>query len=137
MSVFLLTFAIPRADVSSHIKEAHVVDKTKIPSVLVVDRVWVPEDQTDGRRPIAYVGDRRRRIIGALLIALGVVLGLAVIVTTGAFWLAFTPLVIAWSGVAYAGGGRTGFYEVNEDGGLGEYLGRSPPEDSNSYRAVN
>jgi hypothetical protein len=137
MSVFLRTFAIPRADVSSHIKEAHVVHKTKTPSVLLVYRVWIPEDQADGRRPIAYAGDRRRRIIGALLIALGVVLGLAVIVTRGAFWLAFAPLLIAWSGVAYAGGGQTGFYEVNDDGGLGWYLGRTRPEDLNSYRAVN
>ena len=104
---------------------------------MAVQRIWVPESVSETRRPIAYVGDRRRRIIGALLIALGVVLGLAVIVTRGAFWLVFAPLLIAWSGVAYTGGGRTGFYEVNDDGGRGRYLGRTRPEDSNSYRPVN
>ncbi len=105
-----------------------MVDKKKIPSVLVVHRVWVPEDESDGRRPIAYVSERRRRIAGAVVIAVGVILGLAVLVARGAFWLAFVPLLIAWAGVAYAGGGRTGFYEVNDDGALGEFLGRSRPD---------
>jgi hypothetical protein len=105
-----------------------VVDKTKIPSGLVVSRFWVPDDKSDRRRPIAYVNERRRRIAGSMLIALGVLLGLAVLVARGAFWLAFVPLLIAWGGVAYAGGGRTGFYEVTDDGGLGEYLGRSRPK---------
>jgi len=105
-----------------------VVDKTKIPSGLVVHRVWVPEGESDRRRPIAYVSERRRRSAGVMVVALGVLLGLAVLVETGYFWLAFVSLLIAWAGVAYAGGGRTGFYEVNDDGGLGEYLGRSRPE---------
>lgn len=104
-----------------------MVDKKKIPSALVVHRVWAPESESD-RRPIAYVSERRRRIAGAVLIAVGVILGLAVLVARGASWVAFIPLLIAWAGVAYAGGGRTGFYEVNEDGGLGEYLGRSRPD---------
>jgi hypothetical protein len=105
-----------------------VVDKKKIPSVLVVHRVWVPEDKSDHRRPIAYVSERRWRIAGAALIALGVLLGLAVLVARGASWPAFVPLLIAWAGGVYGGGGRTGFYEVNEEGGLGAYLGRSRPQ---------
>jgi len=56
-----------------------------------------------------------------------VILALAALVARTAIWLAFIPLLLAWAGVAYAGGGRTGFYEVNDDGGLGEYLGRSKP----------
>lgn len=128
MSVFLRTCAITRAGVSSHIKVGRVVDKTKVPSVLVVHRVWVPEHESDRRRPIPYVSERRRRIAGAALIAVGVILGLSVLVTRGEFWLAFVPLLIAWAGVAYAGGGRTGFYEVSDDGRLGEHLGRSLPE---------
>jgi hypothetical protein len=78
-------------------------------------------------RPIVYVSGRRRRIVGAALIALGAVLALAVLITRTSFWLAFVALLIAWAGVAYAGGGRTGFYEVEEDGRLGRYLGRSRP----------
>lgn len=105
-----------------------MVDKTKIPTGLVVSRVWVPDDESDRRRPIAYVGERRRWIVGSALIALGALLGLAVMAARGAFWLAFVPLLIAWGGVAYAGGGPSGFYEVTDDGGLGEYLGRSRPK---------
>ena len=105
-----------------------MLDKSKLPSDLVVDRVWVPEDDSETRRSIAYVIERRRRIVGTVLIALGVSLALAVLVTRAAFWLAFLPLLIAWGGVAYGDGGRTGFYEVGDDGGLGDYLGRSMPE---------
>lgn len=104
-----------------------MLDKSKLPSDLVVHRVWVPEDDSEIRRSIAYVGERRRQIFGAFLIVLGVILALAVLVARASFWLAFLPLLIAWTGVAYGGGGRTGFYEVRDDGGLGEYLGRSMP----------
>ncbi len=127
MSVVLLTFAISRGGVSSHHKGS-VLDKAKISSGLVVHRVWVPEKESDRRRPIAYVSERRRRIVGVALIALGVILALAVLVTRAAFWLAFVSLLIAWGGVAYGGGGRTGFYEVDDDGTLGKYLGRSKPD---------
>jgi hypothetical protein len=105
-----------------------VVDKTKIPTGLVVDRVWIPMFDSDPRRPIAYVGDRPRRIAGTVMIALGVVLCGAVVVANSAVWVAFVPLLIAWAGVAYAGAGRSGFYEINEDGRLGDYLGRTRPD---------
>ena len=112
-----------------------MLDRSKIPSSLAVHRVWVPERDSDLRRPVAYVSDRRRRTIGTVLIALGVGAALAVPLTRAAFWLAFVPLLIAWAGAAYAGGGRTGFYEVDDEGGLGAFLGRSKP-DLSSMRAV-
>jgi hypothetical protein len=84
---------------------------------------------------VANVIDRRRRTIGAVLIAIGIVAALAVLLTRTAYWLAFVPLLVAWAGAAYAGGGRTGFYEVDDDGGLGEYMGRLKP-DLSSMRAV-
>jgi hypothetical protein len=105
-----------------------VLDRSKIPSSLAVHRVWVPERDSDLRRPVVYVTDRSRRTVGTLLIVVSVVAALAVLVTRPAFWLAFVPLLVAWAGVAYAGGGRAGFYHVNDDGGLGRYLGRSKPE---------
>jgi hypothetical protein len=114
---------------------SRVLDQSKIPSGLAVHRVWVPERDSDTRRPVAYVTDHRRRAIGAVLIAIGMVAALAVLLTRAAYWLAFVPLLVAWAGAAFAGGGRTGFYEVDEDGALGEYLGRSKP-DLSSMRAV-
>lgn len=104
-----------------------MVDRSKLPRDLVVRQVWVPE-RDSGARPIVYVTERRRGIAGAGLIALGVILGLTVLAVRAAFWLAFVSLLIAWAGVAYASGGRTGFYQLSDEGGLGEYLGRARPE---------
>lgn len=52
------------------------------------------------------ISERRRRIIGVGLIMLGVVLGIAALVSRTAFWLAFFSLLVAWLGAAYAGRGR-------------------------------
>ena len=76
---------------------------------------------------MAYVSERRRRAVGAVLVALGTVLAIASMALDTGYFLTFLSLLIAWSGTAYAGGGRTGFYEVRADGGLGDYLGRSRP----------
>lgn len=104
-----------------------MIDPSKLPSGLVVHQVWVPADENDDRRPIAYVGDRRRRVAGLALIASGVLVAVAGLVTGLVFGLAFVGLLIALAGVAWASGGRTGFYEV-ADGALGEYLGRARPD---------
>ena len=102
-----------------------MLDHSKLPSSLFVHRVWAPVDEGDDRRPIAYVGDRRRRGAGFALIALG---GLVGLLAGLAFWFGFAGLLIALAGVAFGSGGRSGFYEVAEDGGLGEYLGRAQPD---------
>jgi hypothetical protein len=109
----------------SHHNEGKVLDPSKLPPGLAVHEVWTPIDERDDRRPIAHVGDRRRRDASLVLIALGVLVGL---LTGLAFWFGFAGLLIALAGVAYGSGGRTGFYEVAEDGGLGEYLGRTRPD---------
>ena len=105
-----------------------MLDKSKVPSDLVVHRVWEPDDPHDTRRPIAYASERNRRVIGAALIALGTTLAVAALMLNVAFSIAFLLLLVAWAGAAYGGGGRTGFYRVNDDGGLGEYLGRVGPD---------
>lgn len=105
-----------------------MLDPSKLPSGLVVHQIWVPVDENDDRRPIAYVGDRRRRVAGLLLVASGVLVAGVGLVTGPGFGLAFAGLLIALAGVAWASGGRTGFYDVAEDGALGEYLGRAQPD---------
>lgn len=44
-----------------------------------------------------------KKKVSAGLVALGVILGLAVLVVRGPVWLAFAALLVAWAGVAYAG----------------------------------
>jgi hypothetical protein len=109
-------------------KECCVLDPAKLPSGLVVRQVWAPIDERDDRRPIAQVGDRRRGIAGLTFIGAGVLLAVGGLLAGLGFWPALAGLLIAMAGVGFASGGRTGFYEVDEDGGLGEYLGRSQPD---------
>src|ERR1700682_368458 len=109
-----------------------VLDRTKMPPDLSAHQVWVSATASD-RRPIAYVTERRRRLIGASVAVLAfvvmVVLGLAHL-----FYLAPAALVVAAIGGGYALGGRSGFYEVAEDGSLGKFIGRSRPDDTVSMR---
>jgi hypothetical protein len=104
-----------------------LLDRSKLPPDLVVLRVWAPENEQDTRRPIAHLGDRRRRLIVAVLLTVAALAGGAALVVM-ASWLAFTSLLIVWAAVAYADRGHGGFYEIKDDGSLGHFLGRSPPD---------
>jgi hypothetical protein len=108
-------------------KGSNVLDRSKIPSDLVVHRVWMPEPNSE-RRPIAYASERRRRVVAVALIALALALVVVAVLLTAMFWLAFFPLLIAWVAIGYAGGGRAGYYQVDEDGALGDFLGPSQPD---------
>ena len=110
------TFGIPRVGVSSHDKGSSVLDRSKVSAGLVVHRVWVPEHASDLRRPIAYVGERRRRIIGVVMVALAVTLALAAVVGLIAFLIGLLLLLVAYMALfvgppnpnlALTGGGLT------------------------------
>jgi hypothetical protein len=106
-----------------------MLDRTKVPRDLVVHRVWAPEAAADERvRPVAYVTEARRRLIGGLLAGLGFVVLAALFLVHSPSFLAIFGVAIAVAGGWYALGGESGFYEVSEDGGLGEFLGRSKPD---------
>jgi hypothetical protein len=106
-----------------------MVDRTKMPAELWVHRVWVPDGGPQrGGRAIVYVTERRRRIVGGALIGLGLVVVLATVAVHAPTGLLVLALVISVAGGVYAAGGRSGFYEVAQDGSLGEFLGTSKPE---------
>jgi hypothetical protein len=65
-------------------------------------------------------------IVAALVAVAALAAGAALVVM--ATWLAFTSLLIVWAAVAYADRGHCGFYEIEDDGSLGDFLGRSPPD---------
>jgi hypothetical protein len=73
-------------------------------------------------------------LIGGGVMALGLIEALVVLLLHATVVLAVPGLVVALAAGMYANGGRAGFYEVEEDGSLGAYLGRSKP-DLDSMRA--
>lgn len=105
-----------------------LLDKTALPRGMVADAVWVPRTASDSRPAIAHVVDRRRPLVGATLIAVGTMLGLAAMLVGLSFWLTFAAFLGAWAGATYGASGRTGFYEVADGGRLGRYLGRTAPD---------
>ena len=111
-----------------------MLDKKKLPPDLAANRVWVSNHDSDGRA-IVYISERRRRMVAGV----GAVAGLVAILAALAMHLLVGLLVlglgISFAGAVYGNGGRSGFYEVEPDGSLGEYLGRAKPELS-SMRGV-
>jgi hypothetical protein len=104
-----------------------MLDKKKLPPDLTANRVWVSSHDSD-RRAIAYITERRRRRIAAVGAVAGLVAILAALAMHLALGLLVLGLAISVAGAAYGNGGRSGFYEVELDGSIGEYLGRSKPE---------
>src|ERR1700686_2787969 len=105
-----------------------VIDRAKIPG-FAAHRVWVPDGSSSpARRSIVYVTERRRRLIGGMFIALALGVMLAIVLTAAPIGLVVIALFIMVPGGAYALGGDSGFYEVAEDGSLGEFLGKAKPD---------
>lgn len=106
-----------------------MLDRTKVPSDLWVQRLWVPDGSAPGRRPVAFVTDKRRLIVGGAIM----VVGFAVVIVARAMhapWtVALTALFLEVVGALYAAGGqRSGYYEVAPDGSLGDYFARKKPD---------
>ena len=107
-----------------------MIDRTKVPSDLWVQRLWVPDSgSAPGQRPIVLATDKRRLLMGGGIMVLGfaVVIGARAIHAPAV--LALLALVIEVVGGLYAAGGqRSGFYELAPDGSVGDYLGRKKPD---------
>ncbi len=105
-----------------------MLDRSKLPGDLWVRMMWVPKEATGIQdRPIALVGDRRRWLIGLIPTVLGFLLLTALALIRATLVLLLLPMAIAIAGARYAAGGRAGYYEVREDGSLGDSLGRKTP----------
>jgi hypothetical protein len=105
-----------------------VVDKSKLPTGLRVQMVWSPETNTDPEdRPIALVRDSKRFWISAIPMLIAFLAGSAIaLLTTQRLLLIPLAGVLALS-YQYGLRARTGYYEVSEDGSLGEFLGLTTP----------
>ena len=111
-------------------------DRTKMPPDLWARRVWVSDTTARGPRSIVLVTDRRRLLIGGLVMAFGLVVVIAVRVAHAHWAFAVSALILELIGGLYlTGGQRSGFYEVAADGSLAKYLGKAKP-DLRSMRVV-
>ena len=106
-----------------------MLDRTKVPSDLWVQRMWVPDGSAAGRPDVALVTDKRRLMIGGAIMVLGFAVVIAVRALHAPWTLALIALALELVGGLYAAGGqRSGYYEVAADGSLAAYLGRKQPD---------
>jgi hypothetical protein len=105
-----------------------VLDKSKLPGDLWLRMAWTPSEGSDpGERPIVLITDRRRWLIGLIPAVLGILLFTALFLAHVPVVLLLVPMAISLAGARYGSGGRAGYYEVNEDGTLGDFLGKKVP----------
>ncbi|MEV1317459.1 hypothetical protein AB0J14_15405 [Micromonospora arborensis] len=102
----------------------------RLPVDLVAHAVWVPTGAgPDGGRTV-FVTERSRRRVAALILPV-VLLGLVLVITyaSGAWLVAplVAALAVAGAVADYHRGGRAGFYRLEDDGRIGEFLGRQNP----------
>jgi hypothetical protein len=105
-----------------------VIDRTKLPDDLWVRMTWAPKNASGiQERPITLVSDRRRWLIGLIPVAVAGLLLIALALLHAPLVLLIIPILVSLVGARYAAGGSAGYYEVRDDGTLGDFLGRKAP----------
>jgi hypothetical protein len=105
-----------------------VLDKAKLPDDLWVRMTWAPKPGSEpDERPIVLITDRRRWMTGLIPAVVGILLLSALFLAHAPVVLLVLPIGISVAGARYGGGGKAGYYEVNEDRSLGDFLGRKIP----------
>jgi hypothetical protein len=106
------------------------LDKAKVPADLWARRLWVPDAASSRGQPaLVEVTDRKRLIVGALIMAAGFLVVVAVRAAQLHWAFAVSALILELIGGLYLTGGRkSGFYVLAPDGGLGDYLGKNKPD---------
>ena len=95
------------------------VVRPKVPGHLRAHTLW--EGSFGG---VVYVTERRRRRLGAYLALLALGLGIVLALSGGPVPLVLAAWVATVAGARYGLGGNSGFYLVQRDGRLGNFLGR-------------
>jgi hypothetical protein len=105
-----------------------VVDKSKLAADFWVRMVWTPRAATDpDDHPIALVIDRSRFWLSLIAMIVAFLAGITLILVHASPLALVVVLVISFGAYRYERGGKSGYYEVRPDGGLGDYLGRRVP----------
>src|SRR6202171_3372162 len=106
------------------------LDKAKVPPDMWARRVWLPDASSGRAKPaLVEVTDRKRLMIGALIMGAGFLVVVAVRVAQVHWAFAVSALILEVLGGLYlTGGKRSGFYVLAPDGTLGEYRGKKQPD---------
>ena len=103
------------------------LDRSKVPADLWARRIWDP--LSGGKPSLVEVTDRKRLVIGAVIMLLGFVVVAAVRAAHLHWAYAVSALILEVVGGLYlTGGKRGGFYVLTPEGGLGEYVGKNTPD---------
>jgi len=88
----------------------------------------VPQPSADPDcRPIVLVSDRRRWLAGGIPLVLAALAAVALAILRASPLLVLLLIVAALAAYSYATGGKTGYYELRQDGSIGEFLGKRVP----------
>src|SRR2546426_12304411 len=102
-----------------------VLDRSRLPGDLWVRMTWTPKEGSEpDERPIVLITDRRRLMIGLIPAVLGILLLSAPPLARVPVGLLILPPLALIAAAPYGGGGQNGYYQVKEDGGLGDLLRR-------------
>ncbi len=105
-----------------------MLDRSKLPADLWVRMTWAPKEPPGIQdRPITLVTNRRRWVIGLIPTILGGILLITLALLHAPLALLVLPMILSVAGARYGAGGRSGYYEVRQDGSLGDFLGRKAP----------
>jgi hypothetical protein len=114
----------------------HELSPPRLPEALKAHAVWTSTDGPDRRRAV-YVTERARRKISIIaMLVLLPTMGSTMIwgPSSVQYWAAGALVIGALFLLKYQGTGRAGFYQLNGDGTLGDFLGRQSPDLSDMQR---
>jgi hypothetical protein len=112
-----------------------MLDESKLPSGAWARMLWLPrDDMDDSERPIVLITDRPRSLIGGIPMIAAFLVAIVLFLVRAPSATVLLLLVISIAAGIYARGGRNGYYEVAQDGSLGEFLGRRVPIGLRSMR---
>jgi hypothetical protein len=108
--------------------------KPRIPAHLKAHTLWTDQEEGADGGMIVYATERWRRTVGVVIALSGFVFAAALILVKAPPPIALAAAVVVIAGGRYALGGKAGFYAVQKDGELGDFLGRSRPDLSHMRR---
>ena len=112
-----------------------MLDKAKLPPDIWARILWLPADHSDrSQRPIVLVTDRPRFLIGGIPAVAALFVAVVLLLARVPVGVGFLFLIISIAAGLYARGGKSGYYDVAQDGSLDHFYGRRVPAGLSAMR---